>query len=158
MPSRRPVPSGIVSPDSPIRAVLLRAFADVRPGLDEVAARMAASAPEDQRREYDPEATGQFINAFETLMIEALEAAGDEKRRFVFDTAIPAMVAQGQTPVDLTRGHVAFFSVLAHRMLERVPREDCPGAEIWLSQFLGNYCAEVVDRAQRAQRAERDAG
>ncbi len=141
-----------MSPDTPIRNALMEAFTAIRPDLDAVVERMAAAAPEEERNDYSPETTGQFLNAFEALMLEALEAAGDEKRRFILDTAVPALVAQGSTPSDLMRGHVAFFAVLAHRMLERVPAEQCANAEVWLSRFMGDYCAEVNAIAIQAER------
>ena len=141
-----------MSDDAPTRAALLRAFTEVRPELDTVIADMAAQLPQEELEDYDPEVAGQFLNAFETLVVEALEGAGDEKRRFIFDTAIPAMVAQGQTAVDFARGHTTFFVALGHRILERVARDECPGAELWLSRFLGDYCAEVVERGILAGR------
>jgi hypothetical protein len=141
-----------VSADTPIRGTLLRAFNEVRPGLDDVVASMVAQIPEEELADYDPDSVGQFLNALEALVVEALEDSGDEKRRFIFDTAIPAMVAQGQTAVDMARGHTTFFVALGHRVLERISPDECPGAEAWLSRFLGDYCAEVVERAIQAER------
>lgn len=135
----------------PIRDALLDAFTGVGPRLPEIAASLqdAAEAPPDE----DLAATAhQFFNAFEALVVEALEGAGTEKRAFVFETAIPAMVHQGQSPMELLQSHVAFFVVLSHELLLAVADDEQRAAGAWLAGFFAGYVREVTERALQAER------
>ena len=142
-----------MSPDSPVRAALLDAFARLRPELGELADRLAGQLPEAEREHVDPAETEQFLNAFEALVIEALRGEGRETRDFIFDTAIPAMVAQGQRPLDLLESHITFFVVLSHRLCTDVGPGLADDAAVWLGTFFAGYGREVTERALAAEAA-----
>lgn len=135
------------------RATLLEAFHSLRPRMSQIAGEMEramgappAPAEEQQSRE-------QFFNAFDALVCEALEGSGTEKRAFVLETAIPALVAQGTSPMELVESHVSFFVVLSHHLLDEVAADRQVLAGAWLASFFGGYVREVTERALEAERA-----
>ncbi len=65
-------------------------------------------------------------------------------------TAVPALVASGQTPEQLVHGHVAFFMVLQARMVAAVPAELRDDAALWLARYAAAYTTEVLEVAERA--------
>src|SRR5687767_7822752 len=83
-----------------------------------------------------PEETDQFLNAFERLLAEALEGDRRDTRDFLFDTAIPALMASGTSPYALLGGQVTFFVVLTNHLLCAVPAGLREEATFWLAGFL----------------------
>jgi hypothetical protein len=135
------------------RTALAEALTTVRPGLGELSRRLSEASPQAQPAEpFDDAANDQFLNAFETVVREGLEGGG-QTREFIFSTAVPALVAAGQTPEMLVHGHVAFFVVFCHRLLATVGDDVREDAEVWLSGFFADYVAEV-DRVARAAQAD----
>lgn len=135
--------------DPAVREALSRALTEVRPAmlqiavaLDEVLEREAPPYPNRDRE--------QFHNAFTMLMRDALEERGDETRRFVIETAVPAMISSGRTALSLLEGQVAFFTVLSHRLLETTPPELRDGAALWLARYAAAFVRDVTEAAQRA--------
>jgi hypothetical protein len=125
--------------------------------LDRVAPELRALAESVQDEDADPsldEAAGeQFLRAFEALLREGFEGRRDQ-RDLVMETAVPALVATGQSSAELVEGHVAFFVILSARLLEEVPANLRDQAGPWLARYAGDYVREVTERAQEAERAE----
>jgi hypothetical protein len=134
-------------------AALLRALDDVGPrlrALGESAAPPDAPPPDPQM----DEAAEQLLRAFVALLREALEG-GREQRDLVFPTAVPALVAAGQTALEIVEGHVSFFMVLSAQLLDAVGADVRDDASVWLARYAGEYVREVTEIALAA---ERDAG
>lgn len=130
-----------------LQDALLTALDQVTPELPAIAERLTEDA--DVQRAGDERATEQFIRAFLALLREGIEGGG-EQRDLVMQTAVPALVASGQTTEQLVHGHVAFFMVLQARMVNAVPEELRDDAALWLARYAAGYTTEVLEVAQRA--------
>ena len=130
-----------------LQDALLAALDAVTPELPGLAERL--SEDQDLQRAGDDRASEQFMRAFLALLREAIQGGG-EQRDLVMQTAVPALVASGQTPEQLVHGHVAFFMVLQARMVAAVPGELRDDAALWLARYAAGYTAEVLEVAQRS--------
>ncbi len=142
--------------DQPTRAALLAAMTEGRVDLAALGERLAThlGTPEEQDEAVTTEQR-QFLNGLETLVLEGLRGEGRTTRDFVFDTAIPILVSEGRTTVDLVEGHTTLFVALGHELASAVPDDVRPDAAMWLAGFFGDYVREVAERALVAER-ERD--
>jgi hypothetical protein len=133
-----------------VQAALLRALDDAEPGLRDLA-ESAADPGELDRPGLDDAAADQFLRAFTALLREGLRGERGQ-RSMVMETAIPALVEHGQTSLDMLRGHVRFFTLLAPRLVAGVPEDQRADAAVWLARYASDYTAEVVERATAVER------
>ena len=85
--------------------------------VDRAVALRPAGAPE-----YDRDTIEQLIHGFEQLMLEALDDTGNDTRRLFLETAVPAVVAAGETPATIARGIATFASLLTAVTAPKMPR------------------------------------
>lgn len=130
-----------------LQEALLSALDAVTPELPAFVERLSEDA--DVQRAGDDRATEQFLRAFLALLREGI-AGGGEQRDLVMQTAVPALVASGQTPEQLVHGHVAFFMVLQARIVASVPAELRDDATLWMARYAAGYTCEVLEVAQRS--------
>lgn len=135
---------------SVVTAALLAAVDAVEAELPALADQLAE--PGRPRAAADEQTTAQFLHAFIALLREALEG-GSEQRELVMQTAVPALVAGGQSSLDLLGGHVAFFTALSPRLLAQVAEAHRSDALRWISRYAADYTREVVERAREAEDA-----
>ena len=99
----------------------------------------------------DPQAGEQFLRAFEALLREALHG-GREQRELVMEAAVPALVANGQSALDLLESHVAFFVGLSAVMVDAVDDQVRPAARVWMLRYAAEYIRDVTTVALAAER------
>ncbi len=124
-----------------LQQALLSALDEVTPQLPALAERLAEG--EDAERAGDERATEQFLRAFLALLREGIEG-GREQRELVMHTAVPALVAAGQTGPDMVRSHVAFYMALAPLLVAEVPEALREEATHWLADYAADYTVEVL--------------
>ena len=129
------------------RAALLEAWPTIRPDLGDLVARLEAVLPAAPTTTFAPEEIEQLLNAFEALVLEGLRAEGTETRDFLLETAVPAIVAGGQPPLDLLRSHIGVFVLLTERLCGAVPSEHAQDAALWLAGFFAGYGSDSTERA-----------
>jgi hypothetical protein len=123
--------------------------------LDRVDVRAVAESVNDPdaqpRDELSDAAQDQFLHAFVALLREGLEG-GHEQRELVMETAVPALVASGQTSVlELVAGHVSIFVALTQRLVEAAPEAVRADAGVWMARYASEYTREVTERALAAE-------
>lgn len=124
------------------------ALDEITPDLPTLLADLPSAA--DSAQNLDEQATQQFLRAFVALLHEGIDG-GREQRDLVMSTAVPALVAAGQTETQLVQSHVTFFMALQSRMLTAVPQEHRRAAALWLAEYAGAYTTEVLQTAQAAR-------
>jgi hypothetical protein len=132
-------------------AALLAALDDGRVDVATVAAEVGEATGQ-QESAVDDQAGEQFLRAFEALLREGLQG-GREQRELVMESAVPALMANGQTVGDLVESHVAFFVALSSVMIESVEAGVRPDARAWLLRYAAEYIREVTEVALAAERA-----
>lgn len=130
-----------------LQEALRSALDAVAPELPALLDRLAEQG--DVERPGDERASDQFLRAFLALLREGIEGGG-EQRELVMQTAVPALVASGQTPQQLVRSHIAFFMVLQSRMVPQVPDALRDDAALWLARYAADYTREVLEVASAA--------
>jgi hypothetical protein len=130
-----------------VRSEISRAFTTLRPSMLENAERDAELDPDSRLDDFSAEDLEQFVNAYETLVLEALEGEGRSKRDLILETALPPLVASGSTALSLVRSNVISAVMLAHRLLPLVDEEIRDDAARWLASFLSGYSCELTQRA-----------
>ena len=138
----------------PLRADLARAFQELRPQMIDNARADADLDPKSRIDDFSEPDLEQFLNAYEALFMEALDGS-DETRRFVLETALPPLLATGQTALDLIRGNVVSAVMFAHRLLPLVAPERRDDAARWLAAFHGSYTQDVAGRALALEAEQR---
>ena len=133
-------PSG-AAPES-----LVEAFKAVRPELYAISEKTSEITPESNPEDYSRGDIEQFLNAYEALVLEAMEGRGRETRDLIFDTALPGIVAEGHGVGELVQSGVAMSVYLTHRLLEHVPAGDREAAALWLATFYSGYTRETAER------------
>ena len=133
------------------REALRAAIAESRDGWMRAGERAVAASPELAAASLGDDDLNQLLNGFEALMLEALEERGDETRRLFLETAVPALVAGGQTPASLVHGAAAFSVLLATEIVPLVSEEHRGETAGWLAGFLGAYCRDLVEAATVAE-------
>ena len=116
--------------------------------LVEVAKR--AQAVNESGQDYSDEDVAQIVHAFGGALREALAGTGSDARDLLMQTAVPAVVARGETPATLARSATVFGVLLAGAVRERVPAELTEGAVEWLAGFFGAWAHDVVEAARSA--------
>jgi hypothetical protein len=130
-------------------AALLAVLDDGRVDFATVAEEIGEAMGRD--RTLDPQAGEQFLRAFEALLREALHG-GREQRELVMAAAVPALVANGQSALDLLESHVAFFVGLSTVMIDAVEAGVRPAARVWMLRYAAEYIREVTGLALAAER------
>jgi hypothetical protein len=135
---------------SDVAAALLTAVDRTCDQFFAIAEGVADPAEIREMSEAERKAGEQFVHAFAELLREALR--GERAQRdLVMETAVPALVANGQTPLELLRGHVSFYMALQPHLLDAVPADLRLEAGRWLARYAADYTHEVVARATEAQ-------
>ena len=124
------------------------ALDEITPDLPTLLADLPSAA--ESAETLDDQATAQFLRAFVALLHEGIDG-GREQRDLVMSTAVPALVAAGQTETQLVQSHVTFFMALQGRMLAAVAPEHRHAAALWLADYAGTYTCEVLETAQAAR-------
>jgi len=138
---------GPAAVDAALRDELARAFQQLRPQMIDHARADAELDPASQIDEFSQRDLEQFLNAYEALFMEALDGSSDETRRFVLETALPPVIATGQTALDLIRRNVASAVMFTHRVLPLITPERRDDAARWLAEFHASYAFDVASRA-----------
>ena len=138
-----------------VRKALTRALASLaNDGLGDLLAEAslaeasladASSPPPD----YDEQAAEQLTRALVSIIQDAIDGGDPDKRRLVFEAAVPALLAQGQRPLDLVESHVATFTLLGLRLVEATPGELRAPASRWLAAYFAQHVREVAAIALR---------
>ena len=134
------------TPDTPAPAALQDAFKALRPELYAISDQTSDMTPESNPEDYSREDIEQFLNAYEALVLEAMEGRGRQTRDLIFETALPGIVAEGHSVGELVQSGVAMSIMLTHRLLEQVPAEERDAAAAWLAAFYSGYTRETVER------------
>lgn len=142
----------VADDDAEVTRALDLALAAVEPTLMDLVALLAGQTPRALGAELADSDTEQLLHGLTTLVREALDGPSREKRRFILDTAIPGMLAHGDTALTLVESHVAFFTLLGHRLLQAVPDELQTAAARWLATFFAEYVREVTETALAVER------
>lgn len=137
---------------SDVRAALLTAIDQTCDDFGAIADQVSGPAVTQGSPVADPHARDQFVRAFAALLREGVEG-GTEQRELVMETAVPALVANGQSAMELLRAHVAFYTALSPHLLAAVPESLRAEAGTWLAGYAADYTREVVERAQAVERA-----
>lgn len=116
--------------------------------LLEVAMRVVGRIPE-MAGKYSELEIGQLLNGLEAMLIEALEETGDATQTLFLETAIPALVAGGETAASISRSTVTFAILVANELASRLSSAQ-EEALAWLASFFGVYVCRMVDAAQEA--------
>jgi hypothetical protein len=133
-------------------AELLQAFKDLRPHLFDVSMQTSRMTPESNPDDYSREDIEQFLNAYEALMLEALEGRGRAKRDIIFESALPAVVAEGQPAVSMIQSNVATSVMMTYRLLDAVPAAAREESALWLAGFFSGYTREMAERTLELER------
>jgi hypothetical protein len=136
-------------------SALLATLDDGRVDLAAVAAEIGET--QEQEATVDEQTSEQFLRAFEALLREGLQG-GREQRELVMESAVPALVANGQGAMDLLESHVAFFVGLSSVMIDAVDPGVRPAARIWMLRYAAEYVREVTEVALAAERDGGEAG
>ena len=133
-----------------LREQLSAAIGDSRDAMLALALRAVGDTPEMAARGYGEEDLRQLLNGFEALLVEELGGGGGT-REFFIGTAIPAMVADGQSPASLVQGAAMFGALVTSEIASRVDADARDDARVWLASFFGAYCRDVLVAATEAE-------
>lgn len=92
----------------------------------------------------------QLVRATEQILREGL-AGGDETRRFVLETAVPAYAAAGEQSWTIAGTSVRFAVLLTALLADQVSEENREAAREWLARFYGDYTRETIETMERAR-------
>jgi hypothetical protein len=146
---------GSAGDDEELHAELRRAFDEFCPKMAGHLRQDAGLDPTTPLGWIDDAELQQFVNAFKAMVTEALDGPERSTRNLIFETALPGVVAEGRTDLQMARSTVITAVMVAYRMLPLVAPEHRDGAARWLAAFYGGYVHELVQRAQALQSARR---
>ena len=129
-----------------VRTEIARAFRELKPHMLEHAHQDADLNPASLLDELGERDLEQFLNAYEGMFMEALEGTGHETRTFILETALPPILAMGQTTLDMIRSNVVSAVMLTHRMLPLIAEEHRDEAARWLARYHSEYTYELARR------------
>jgi hypothetical protein len=135
---------------SEVHDAIRQAVDEVCERFGEIADTVADPAAPTELSPAEQQARDQFLHAFAALLREGLQG-GREQRDLVMSTAVPALLDNGQSTLDLVRGHVAFYMALSPHLLAAVPEHLREDASTWLATYAADYTAEVTEIALRAE-------
>ena len=92
----------------------------------------------------------QLVRATIAILLEGLEG-GTETRNFVIETAVPAFVAQGETPATLAATSVTFAVMLSGLLSSKVSEKHRAETQAWIATFYGAYVRDVIQAAETAR-------
>lgn len=116
-----------------------------------LARRILEDFPELGGDRYGDEDIAQILRAFGGLAIESLRGGDGSTREIFLTSAIPAVVAEGETPATLARSATLFGIVMSSEIGGSLEGEDKRAATAWLARFFGEYARDAVDAAMAAQ-------
>ena len=123
----------------PFADEIRRLLHDEREQLLALADRVSATT-----QRYSDEELHQLLNGFEAMVVEALEGRGTQTRDLFVETAIPAVLAAGESPSGLVHNTVGFAILLTTHLLDSLPPEHRTEAGDWLAHFFADYCARLT--------------
>lgn len=130
-----------------LESTLHAALDEVTPALPGLLSSLEPASETTSLLEGD--AMEQLLRAFVSLMHENIDG-GREQRDLVMATAVPGLVAAGQTPGQLVRTSVAFFMALQPAMLDATPAGDRAAVARWLAGYAAEYVCETLEAASSA--------
>jgi hypothetical protein len=134
-----------------------RSLVDVVTGRQEAllstAEAVVATTPSMAAGRYSREELKQLLNGFSALLKEALEERGSETYELFLSTAVPGMIADGQTTETLVEASASFGTLISMDLVAAVPEEHREAAAVWLAQFFGRYAGDVVRAARESAKA-----
>lgn len=141
------MPAGPPPVDQRVLDAIARAFRELRPTMIANARADADLDPNSRVDDFSEGDLEQFLNAYEALFMESLEGTGRTTRAFILDTALPPVIALGQTTLDLVRSNVLSAVMTSHRLLPLIEPELRDDAARWLAAFHSGYAYDVAERA-----------
>lgn len=102
------------------------------------------------RAETPEEQLVQLVHAVRAMLLEALEG-GDETRRLVIETAIPAYVEAGDTAATIGGAITRFAVLVAEHIGSRVEPDLRTAAVAWLASFYARYVCETLEAVEAAR-------
>lgn len=138
----------MASLDSNLAARLEGVFGDVDRVLA-LADRMLTDYPELGGDRFERTDIEQIIRGFAQMARETVAGTG-ETRAFFLETAIPAAVANGETPSSIARSSAVFGILLSEEISAELVGDERRDAIAWLAWFFGEYAREAVEAAQAA--------
>ena len=152
---RRLMSPGSRTTDERLRAEIARAFQELRPHMIANAHKDADLDPDSLVDDFSDDDLAQFLNAYETMFMEALEGSGRETREFILETALPPIVQGGQGALAMIRSQVISAVMMTHRMLPLIDPELREDAARWLAAYFSAYTHEIGERALAIEREQR---
>ena len=92
---------------------------------------------------YSDDELAQLVHGFTVLIDEALDGRADAFDLFI-ETAVPGLLADGQTPSALVAGSATFVTLVTAHVLDRVPAPVRGEVAVWLAVYFGRYCGAVA--------------
>ena len=120
-----------------------------------VAKRVLAVTPGMGSDLYSDAELGQLLNGFKALLTEGLEETGSEVFDFFVDTAVPGLVADGQSAATLSQAAATFSVFCALWLAEGLSAPNREDGQVWLAGFLGRYVRAVAESARHAEERAR---
>ena len=130
---------------------LLAGFRSRAPELLALARDVVGATQEMGPERYTDHELQQLLNGFQTLVAEALADAGTENFDLFIETAIPGLVAEGQSMESLAHAAATFGVLVSLQLAEGVAPEHRPVADRWLAGFFGRYVRAVAASARVAE-------
>lgn len=137
-------------PSDEVLEEIRRAFRELRPRMIEFADENARLNPRSLRDQLSDEEVEQFINAYESLFMEALDG-GHKVRDMILDTALEPIMATGQTALDFVRSNILSAVLMAHRLLPLVREDLRDDAARWLAVFQAEYAHDSARKAMEIE-------
>lgn len=134
----------------PFAHTLVDALDDRQEGLLSAVETVVASTPSMGAGLYSRAELKQLLNGFCALLKEALEEQGSKTYELFITTAVPGMVADGQTTGSLVEASASFGTLISMDLVAAVPDEHREPAAAWLARFFGRYVADVYRAANDA--------
>ncbi|HEU4536554.1 MAG TPA: hypothetical protein VFS00_20660 [Polyangiaceae bacterium] len=86
----------------------------------------------------------QTIHGLRAVIAEALEGAGDERRRHFFDTLFPGLRAAGVRLTDIIGMVPLLFVQITRAAVTNLPAGQRRDATKWVAEFSFHYTLDVV--------------
>ena len=133
----------------PYKATLLALVAPERHrDLLRLVTNVVALVPE-MAGNYGEDELDQLVRAFGAVVAESLAGSEREQMHLLAGSAVPALIADGQTTSTLARAVGSLAVVISASLLRDMPPAEQDDAAAWLAGFFGEYTKAIVDEAQR---------
>lgn len=100
---------------------------------------------------YGEDELDQLVRGFAAVLAEALRGDERDQMELLVGSAIPALVADGQTTSTLARAVGSLAVVVSTSLVRDLPEAERDDAAGWLAGFFGEYAQAVVDEARRLE-------